>query len=109
MKFVSNKTVVDHAQRLYEIQVRKAKLRRAMARLVEEEESLEEFLEIKSGGEKFQFADDEGYLKETEFKQCKKTTVNLNKVRAFYARHGTKLPMKTSRWTEVSVHYVLEE
>lgn len=109
MKFVSNKTIVDHAQRLHDVQVRQAKLRRALNKLREEEEALEEFLELKAKGQSFQFADEEGYLMETDFVSRKKTTVNLARVHAFYERHGKKVPMKTSYWTEVSVHPVLEE
>lgn len=108
MKFVSNKKVTDHALRHFEIQQEQAELRAKLRALDEEKKALEEFLNRRTQGTSFQFADAKDYLMELDFNERSRTDIDGEAVRRHYAKIGRKVPMQTSEWVEVKTRYITE-
>jgi hypothetical protein len=109
MKFVSSKKVSDYAFELHKLQQEQHKLAARMRQIKTEAQAIEEFLEAKTAGENFRFADPKDFLMELDFVPCSRQDINGDAVRRFYAKMGKKVPMKTSTWTNVRVGYVSED
>lgn len=113
MKFVSSKTLVDHARDLYEAQRDVARLRRKLREAEEKAKDLAEFITSRKG-ESFQFADAEGMLMQATRTDVDRTDVDDDKVYAFYEKMSKrdgrkyKVPLKHSTYTRLSVDYVTE-
>jgi hypothetical protein len=108
MKFISAKKVQDHAYRLHEVQKQMAELQSKLKDLKAEADALETFLDARTNGENFQFADPEGYLMETDFVLGARTDIDGAAVRRIFAKMGKKVPMKRAEWVNVKVKYILE-
>jgi hypothetical protein len=108
MKFISTKTIVDHANELHDLKQQKAALLAQIKELNAQIEPLEAFVLKRAKGVDFQFNGDDGYLKEVVFAEHSREDVNDDAVRRIFARLGKKVPMKTSEWTTVRVRYAKE-
>lgn len=109
MKFLSAKTIVDHANELHALKQQKLELMRQVKELNAQIEPLEEFVYNRSKGVDFQFNGDDGYLKEILFVPGERFDVDDDAVRRIFARLGKKVPLKHSEWITVKVRYATEE
>lgn len=105
MKFVSAKTIVEHANELHALKLQKSELLKQIKELNTQIEPLEEFINTRAKGVDFQFNGDDGYLKEVLFVPGSRQDVNDEAVIRLLTRLGKKVPYKTSTWTSVKIRY----